>query len=63
LPREGTVEDYYAVIDDKMITCYHNTKNHKYDIFVDGDAITFSKAKGEAVIRFLKFMVQSSEEG
>jgi len=52
---EGTVEDYSITIEDKMINFYHDSKNHKYVILIDGEEIVFTKAKGEAIIRFLKF--------
>jgi len=55
---EGTVEDYSIILEEKMINFYHNTKTHKYEILVDGEPIVFTKAKGEAIIRFLKFLEQ-----
>ena len=55
MPNEGTTEDYSITIEDKMINFYHDTKTHKYVIIADGEPITFTKAKGEAIIEFLKF--------
>ena len=52
---EGKVQDYSITIEDKMINFYHDTKTHKYVIIADCEPITFTKAKGEAIIRFLKF--------
>lgn len=55
MTREGTVEDYSIILEDKMINFYHNTKTHQFDISVDGEWLTFTKAKGQAIIDFLKF--------
>ena len=55
MPNEGTVEDYSVTIEDRMINFYHNTKTHQFDISVDGEFITFTKARGRAIIDFLKF--------
>ena len=52
---EGTDESYSITLESKMIDFYHDTKTHKYVIIADGETITFTKAKGEAIIEFLKF--------
>ncbi len=53
---DDVVEDYSITLEDKMINFYHNTKTHQFDIFVDGELITFTKARGQAIIDFLKFI-------
>ena len=56
MPNEGTVEDYSITLEGKMINFYHNTKTHQFDILIDGELITFTKARGQAIIDFLKFL-------
>jgi len=53
---EGTVEDYSIILNEKMINFYHNTKTHQFNILIDGEEITFTKARGQAIIDFLKFL-------
>ena len=53
------VEDYSFELEGKPIHFYHNTKTHQYDIVVDYDLnepFIISKAKGEAIASFLKFL-------
>ena len=49
-------ETYACEINKKQIEFYHNTKTHQYDILIDGEMVIFTKAKGEAIIRFLKLI-------
>lgn len=46
-------------IGETRIAWYHNTKTHRYDIVVDyytTNPFIISKAKGEAIFEFLKFL-------
>jgi len=59
MPDVGPTETYSFEIEKKAIHFYHNTKTHQYDIVVDYDVnepFIISKAKGEAIASFLKFL-------
>jgi len=49
--------EYDCEIKGKSISFYHNTKTHQYDVVVDGVIEKrITRAKGKAVIDFLKFL-------
>ena len=57
------VEDYSFELEGNPIHFYHNTKTHRYEIVVDYDLnepFVISKAKGEAIALFLKFIKSTS---
>ena len=54
--------DYYCVIDGKSVAFYHNQKTHRYEVVIDYNPevlYVVTKAKGLAIIEFLKFFKQS----
>ena len=58
-------DKYNFEIEGKPIHFYHNTKTHQYEIMVDyniNEPFVISKAKGEAIASFLKFL-REQEKG
>lgn len=46
------------MINEKQIGFYHNTKTHQIHILIDGETVIVTKAKGEAIIKFLKLILE-----
>jgi len=51
------IPDYECEIEGKSINFYHNKKTHQYDILIDGEKYRVTKARGEAIIKFLKLIL------
>jgi hypothetical protein len=49
------VEDFEFKIEGRFVRFYHDTKTHRYVIYVEGATYTATKAKGEAIADFLRF--------
>jgi hypothetical protein len=52
--------EYDCYIEGKAISFYHNQKTHRYEVVIDFDVqnpYEITKAKGEAVIEFLKLLL------
>ena len=57
--------DYEFEIDGVPIDFYHNQQTHRYEILIDYDyknKFIISKAKGEAIASFLKFLQDRDKE-
>lgn len=55
--------DYEFEIDGVSIHFYHDQQTHRYDVVIDyniQEPFNVSKAKGEAIVDFLKFFMQST---
>lgn len=56
-----STSEYDCELEGKSISFYHNTKTHQYEIIIDYDLdniVTFTKARGEAIIKFLKLILE-----
>jgi len=56
-----STSEYDCEINGKDVSFYHNTKSHRYEIIINYDLeniVTFTKARGEAIIKFLKHLNQ-----
>lgn len=58
-----TKREFNITIDGKLVMFWYNSKTHKYEITVDKfyETKTYSKAKGEAVIDFIKWIFEAKE--
>lgn len=50
------LDDYSKEVNGKHVSFYHNKKNHKMEILIDGEPYVVTLAKGQAIIDFLKFI-------
>jgi len=48
------LDEYTTEINGIYVSFYHNKKNHKMEIWIDGDPYVVTLKKGEAIIDFLK---------
>ena len=58
-----TKREYHTKIDGKLVMFWYNSKTHKYEITVDEfyESKIYSKAKGEAIIDFIKWFFEAKE--
>ena len=58
--------DYDCEIDGKSLAFYHNQTTHRYEIVIDYDSSNphvVTKAKGRAIIEFLKALKIAPRDG
>jgi hypothetical protein len=58
--------DYDCEIEGKHIAFYHNQTTHRYEVVIEFDALNphvVTKAKGLAIIRFLKALKLAPRDG
>ena len=51
------LDEYSTEVNGKHVSFYHNKKNHKMEILIDGEPSVFTLAKGQAIIDFLKLIL------